>query len=167
MSASHSFISRRACPGASSLRRSVATRHAVAFSNLRQAILARAEPHPVLLWAFLDEGILYRPIGSEEITRRQLEHLIEMSERDNVTIQLLPYLAMSTTGLGGSFTLLPIDGEPDAAYIEGTLYGQIRDQGEELEMLKRRLEKMRAEVYPQRTSIELIRKRLAEEWIWS
>ncbi|MFG1704776.1 helix-turn-helix transcriptional regulator [Nonomuraea sp. M3C6] len=131
----------------------------------RQAILARDEP--VLLWAFMDESILYRPIASEAITRQQLEHLVEMSERPNITIQILPHRAMSAIGVDGAFALAQIPGEPDAAYIEGCLYGQIRDTGEDVDILKRRMDQIRSEVHSHRISIELIKKRLEEEWTWS
>jgi transcriptional regulator with XRE-family HTH domain len=131
----------------------------------RQGILTREDP--VLLWAFMDESILYRPIGSEAITRKQLEHLVKMSERPNVMIQILPYSAMSAIGIGGAFALAQIPDEPDAAYIEGSLYGQIRDAGEDVDILKRRMDQIRSEVHSQRVSIELIKKRLEEKWSWS
>ncbi|GAA4534423.1 MULTISPECIES: helix-turn-helix domain-containing protein [Nonomuraea] len=137
----------------------------VAARMERQAILTRDDP--VLLWAFMDESILHRPIGCEAITRRQLEHLVEMSERPNITIQILPYSAMSAIGIGGAFALAQVPDEPDAAYIEGSLHGQIRDTGDDVDILKRRTDHIRSEVHSQRNSIEMIKKRLEEEWTWS
>lgn len=137
----------------------------VAARMERQAILTRDDP--VQLSAFMDESILHRPIGCEAITRRQLEHLIDMSERPNITIQILPYSAMSAIGIGGAFALAQIPGEPDAAYIEGSLHGQIRDTGEDVEILQRRMDHIRSEVHSQRDSLKMIRKRLEEKWTWN
>ncbi|MGK5547212.1 helix-turn-helix domain-containing protein [Streptomyces sp. URMC 127] len=54
----------------------------------RKAIFDR-EP-TALLELILEESVLRRPFGSWDIMRRQLQHLIECSERPNVAIQVLP-----------------------------------------------------------------------------
>ncbi len=55
----------------------------------QQAILTR--PEPPRLHVVLDEGVLRRPVGSAAVMRRQLERLIEWSERPNITIQVLRF----------------------------------------------------------------------------
>src|SRR5581483_7562010 len=57
----------------------------------RQQILTR--PEPPNLWVVLDEAVLRRPIGSRAVMRAQLKHMLELSERQNVTIQLIPFNA--------------------------------------------------------------------------
>ncbi|MET9954755.1 helix-turn-helix transcriptional regulator [Streptomyces sp. NPDC006339] len=47
----------------------------------------------------LDESVLLRPIGSEEIMREQLRHLAECARRRNVNLQVLPLSA----ALGGEY----------------------------------------------------------------
>ncbi|MFE1547030.1 Scr1 family TA system antitoxin-like transcriptional regulator [Streptomyces sp. NPDC058718] len=47
----------------------------------------------------LDESVLRRPIGSEEVLREQLEYLAECARRRNVILQVLPLDA----GLGGQY----------------------------------------------------------------
>ncbi|MEU3748165.1 MULTISPECIES: helix-turn-helix transcriptional regulator [Streptomyces] len=47
----------------------------------------------------LDESVLRRPIGSEEIMREQLAYLAECARRRNVNLQVLPLDA----GLGGEY----------------------------------------------------------------
>ncbi|WP_426364630.1 helix-turn-helix domain-containing protein [Streptomyces sp. E-08] len=47
----------------------------------------------------LDESVLRRPIGGEEIMREQLLHLAECARRSNVNLQVLPLDA----GLGGKY----------------------------------------------------------------
>ncbi len=70
----------------------------------RQAVLAK--PEPPNLRVVLDEALLRRPIGGPRAMRRQLTHLIEMSQRPNVTIQVIPFQAGGHAAAGGSFTLL-------------------------------------------------------------
>jgi transcriptional regulator with XRE-family HTH domain len=54
----------------------------------RQEILTRE--NPVEFRALIDEAALRRVRGSHEIMRNQLEHLVEVSKLDNVTLQVLP-----------------------------------------------------------------------------
>jgi len=70
----------------------------------RQAILSR--PNPPSLWVVLDEAVLRRPIGGLAAMRAQLKHLIEMSQRPNVTVQVIPFKAGGHAAAGGAFSLL-------------------------------------------------------------
>jgi transcriptional regulator with XRE-family HTH domain len=53
----------------------------------RQSILTRIEPAPVPLVALLGELVLSYQAGSPEVMRDQMEHLITLGERPNITIQ--------------------------------------------------------------------------------
>ena len=68
----------------------------VAARLARQVILTRDEPPAPLLWALIDEGVLHRPVAPAEVMRDQLERLVEMSRRPNVTVQVLPYSAVAS-----------------------------------------------------------------------
>jgi transcriptional regulator with XRE-family HTH domain len=70
----------------------------------RQAILSR--PNPPSLWVVLDEAVLRRPIGGLATMRAQLKHLIDMSQRPNVTVQVIPFKAGGHAAAGGAFSLL-------------------------------------------------------------
>jgi transcriptional regulator with XRE-family HTH domain len=76
----------------------------VSLRMTRQARLSGAEP--VRLVAVLDEAALTRPIGGMSVMRAQLKHLIEMSQRPNVTIQVLPFNAGGHAAAGGPFSVL-------------------------------------------------------------
>jgi len=76
----------------------------VGLRMARQARLFREEP--VSLAMVLDEGALSRPIGGPAVMRAQLAHLIEMSQRDNVTVQVLPFKVGGHAAAGGSFSVL-------------------------------------------------------------
>ena len=76
----------------------------------RQEILRRETPPKV--WAVLDEGALRRVMGSRDIMRAQLAHLIEMCDHPAVTLQILPFSAGAHRAMGGPFTILRYT-EPD------------------------------------------------------
>jgi hypothetical protein len=89
----------------------------VAVQMRRQEILHRADPPH--LWAVIDEATLRRPVGSAGIMRAQVSHLLEISQRRHVNIQVLPFRAGGHAG-GASITLLRFAGEqlPDVVYLE-------------------------------------------------
>ena len=76
----------------------------VSLRMARQARLTAAQP--VNLEVVLDEAALSRPIGGPSVMRAQLEHLIEMSQRPNVTIQVLPFKVGGHAAAGGPFSVL-------------------------------------------------------------
>ncbi len=84
----------------------------------RQAVFTRAEPPN--MWGVLDEAVLRRPLGGAEIMRDQIKHLIEMSQRPNVTIQLVPFQAGGHAAAGGPFSILRFAEYdlPDVVYLE-------------------------------------------------
>lgn len=83
----------------------------------RQRILER--DRPPRLWAVIDEAVLTR--GSDNtMMHNQIAHLIQVSERRNITIQVLPFRAGLHAGLAGPFVLLdfPIPADPSLVYLE-------------------------------------------------
>lgn len=45
--------------------------------------------NPMRLWAVMDESVLFRQFGKGSVMREQLQHLIDISQRDNVTLKIL------------------------------------------------------------------------------
>ena len=68
------------------------------------------------LWVVLDESAVRRPIGGPEVMRKQVEFLLEVGTRRNITIQLLPYSAGAHAAESGAFTLLRFS-EPDLSDV--------------------------------------------------
>ncbi|MGI8335361.1 Scr1 family TA system antitoxin-like transcriptional regulator [Actinomadura scrupuli] len=87
----------------------------VAARMERQEILRREDP-PVLL-VRLDEYAVRRRIGDPETKRRQLEHLLELMQRPNIDIVIVPDGAPIFPVT--SFTILSLpDGRPDLGYAD-------------------------------------------------
>ncbi len=84
----------------------------------RQAVFTR--PNPPNIWIVLDEAVMKRPIGGPEVMRAQIKHLIEMSARPNVTIQIVPFQVGGHAAAGGPFSILRFAEHdlPDVVYLE-------------------------------------------------
>jgi transcriptional regulator with XRE-family HTH domain len=89
--------------------------------RLRRQDRIAAEENPLRLWAVLDESALRRVVGSRQVMREQLEHLIEMSQLPHVTVQVLPFDVGSHPGLNGQYAILEFADATDSSvvYIEG------------------------------------------------
>jgi transcriptional regulator with XRE-family HTH domain len=72
------------------------------------------------LFAVIDEVALRRPVGSIGLMRAQLEHLLDISDRPGLTIQVCPYLGGASYIVPGSFSILSFatDDLPDVVYAE-------------------------------------------------
>ncbi|MGH3984311.1 MAG: Scr1 family TA system antitoxin-like transcriptional regulator [Pseudonocardiaceae bacterium] len=90
----------------------------IALRMARQAFLS--EPGAPDLWVVLDEAALRRPLGDQKLQRAQLLHLIEMAQRPNITLQIVPFDAGGHTAAGGPFTILRFSNPdlPDIVYLE-------------------------------------------------
>ncbi len=77
----------------------------------RQAILSRPSAPEVSL--FIDEGALHRTLGNSQVMREQLEHLLVVQRRDNVSVRVIPARARESPAHGGPFSLYELaDGSP-------------------------------------------------------
>jgi len=98
--------------------------------KIRQRVQTRIERQQMVtgqrrlpLTVVLDQSVLMRRVGDARIMREQLDHLIEMSELDNVRIQVLPLDGSHPVGTG-AFVLMrfaPVPGitqSTDVVYIE-------------------------------------------------
>ena len=83
----------------------------------RQSLLTQEDP--LQLWCVIDESALLRPVGGPRVMRAQVEYLVAMSERNNVTIQVLPLRVGAHPGMDGSFAILRFshESDPDAVYV--------------------------------------------------
>jgi transcriptional regulator with XRE-family HTH domain len=126
----------------------------------RQVVLDR--PDPPSLSMVLDEALLSRPIGGTRAMRAQLQHLIEMSERPNVTIQVVPFKAGGHAAAGGSFSLLDF-GElevPDLVYLEQLSGAQYLDKPDAVAEYNAVMERLRRDALSPVDSVTALRSML-------
>jgi hypothetical protein len=84
----------------------------------RQELLTR--PQAPMVWAVLDEAVLSRPLEGPEVMRAQVQHLVEMAELPNVTVQVVPFRVGGHAAAGGPFSILRFSEPdlPDVVYLE-------------------------------------------------
>jgi transcriptional regulator with XRE-family HTH domain len=93
----------------------------------RQAVLSgdRDGRGALEFWAVVDEAALRREVGSHAVMRAQLARLLEVSERPNVTLQVVPFDRGAHPGMTGAFVRLSFGSvAPDMVYVE-SLAGDI------------------------------------------
>ncbi|MFE6101799.1 helix-turn-helix domain-containing protein [Streptomyces laurentii] len=75
-----------------------------------QVRLARQErltgDSPLNLWAVISEGVLLQEVGGGQAMREQLEHLVNVSELPNVTVQVLPFSRGAHASMFGPYVVL-------------------------------------------------------------
>ena len=69
----------------------------------------------------LDEASLRRVVGSRQVMREQLEHVMELSQLPHVTVQVLPFEVGAHAGINGQYSILEFADAADSSvvYIEG------------------------------------------------
>jgi hypothetical protein len=107
---------------------------AAAERSERQELLFREKP--LVFHALVDEAALRRPVGGVEVMRGQLDHLVTMAARPNVTVQVLPYAIGAYGAQAGGLHLLEFaeSDEPFTAYAEA-LTGLAPVEDEDAEVL--------------------------------
>jgi transcriptional regulator with XRE-family HTH domain len=122
----------------------------------RQAILDRDDPP--LLWIVMDDSVLRRPVGNRHIMLSQCEHLIEMSARPNIIMQVIPASTGAHDGLNGSFIVADFADAPSIAYLETAMTGMIVEQSDQVADLNVIYTGLNTEALPRAATIELIRE---------
>lgn len=119
---------------------------------------------PLELWAILDEAVIRRTVGGDDCMREQLEHLAVMSERQCITIQVLPFSCGAHAGHGGPFSILefPERSDSEVAYVEsgaGIIY---LEKEKEVRARSEAFDRLRAAALSPSESVALISQSAAE-----
>ncbi|MFF0967202.1 helix-turn-helix domain-containing protein [Streptomyces sp. NPDC003703] len=77
-------------------------------------------PEAPKLVALLDESVLHRQVGGAAVMREQLQHLVQMSQRPNITLRILPLQANYHADIGAPLTVMQFaePALPDVVYLE-------------------------------------------------
>jgi hypothetical protein len=120
---------------------------------------------PVLtVHEIVDETVLRRPDLPPDQQREQLDHLVQLSERANVTLQVIPLDIGVHAGRAGSFTILgyPSMGEPDIAYVEHGFGSLQVEKAEEVKLATLAFRHLADLALDEQDSIALIKQVAAE-----
>jgi transcriptional regulator with XRE-family HTH domain len=133
----------------------------VAVRMRRQALLGR--PDAPKFWAVIDESVLHRQIGGRPVMLAQVEHLIELTKRPNIIVQVAPY-QFSGYAAEGSFTTLRFAEPelPDVVYIEHLTGALYLDKRFDTELYGRVFDRLTVDAYTPDHSRQLLMKARAE-----
>jgi len=128
----------------------------IRIRTIRQSLLDQNDP--IDFWVILDEAVFYRIMGTESIMRRQLERLVEVSARPNVTVQVLPFVVGAHAGLDGTFAILEYEelADPDVVFAENAAGGLFLEKDDELRRYKFIFDRLQATALPPAESVEFI-----------
>jgi hypothetical protein len=134
----------------------------VALRMERQATLGQASPPD--LWVVLSENIIRVHVGGPAVMRAQLRRLIDVAERSNVTLQVLPFTTAAHVQPISPFTILefPDAADPTVIYLEhltGSLFLETEDEVSRYTVV---FDHLRAEALGTAPSIDLIARVAAE-----
>ncbi|MFD8807406.1 helix-turn-helix transcriptional regulator [Streptomyces sp. NPDC059597] len=91
----------------------------------RQALLEKADAPT--LWVVMEEAVLHRVVGGAEVMREQIDRLLEVSELEHVSVDIVPFTAGAHVGACAPFTYFRFEEPelPDVVYSEilsGAMY---------------------------------------------
>ncbi|GAA0563934.1 helix-turn-helix transcriptional regulator [Paractinoplanes ferrugineus] len=131
----------------------------------RQALLIQDDP--IDLRVVLDEAVLSRPVGGDEVMRGQLIKLIEVARLPNVTLQILPFTVGAHAAMDGTFVILEFEeeGDADVVFIDNATGGLFLEKSEELRKYISIFDTVRGAALTADASLELI-EMLVEEPLW-
>ncbi|WP_455360591.1 helix-turn-helix domain-containing protein [Streptomyces sp. SYSU K21746] len=127
----------------------------------RQEILSRHKPPH--LWAILDESVIRRVVGSQDVMRDQLSRLLEVNGSPHITLQVLPFSKGAHSAAMGSFVIIG-GAEPtlDVVYVDTHVGSLFMEKDEELDRYRLAFDYLRAQALDMAASSAII-ERVREE----
>ncbi|MGW2028989.1 helix-turn-helix domain-containing protein [Streptomyces sp. NPDC001811] len=126
----------------------------------RQKLFAR-RPAPLLSFV-IDEHVLRRPLGGQEVWRGQLEQLLIYGHQRNVEMQVMPTGREEHAGLAGPFTLIHSSKGRRMAYMEVQDVSALYAEPKKVSPLEATYGVLRAQALTPRESLAFIEKLLGE-----
>ncbi|MGW5877935.1 helix-turn-helix domain-containing protein [Nocardiopsis terrae] len=112
----------------------------------RQQILE--SDHPPKMTVLLDESVLLRRFSDLAVMPEQISHLLELSYRPRITIQVIPEDTEDHVGLSGSFRLSTAPDSSPFAYVEGQRTGMTLKEPEIVASYERTFADLRSSALP-------------------
>ena len=122
----------------------------------RQELITR-DVEPLRIHVVLDEAAVQRRVGGDGVWARQLDHLLELEQLRNVTIQVLPFSVGAFAEALGAFIVLDFAEGPPIAYAELTA-GDLYAEGADAERFIQHFDALKTAALPPPLSVNLIRK---------
>jgi hypothetical protein len=127
----------------------------------RQELLSTQRKPPCAFSFIIEQAVLERHTGREEITRELLDHLLDMYVLDrhwNVQVQIMPLRQPVHPGLDGPLQLLETPDNRWFAYSEGQKNGRLISDRKEISVLHHRYAKLRSQALTPEDSRSLLER---------
>ncbi|MFK0234362.1 helix-turn-helix domain-containing protein [Streptomyces vinaceus] len=107
----------------------------------RQKLLVRT---PYIAFSFIiEQAVIERRTGGVEVTREQIDHLVERAKLPNVDIQIMPTIQPIHAGTDGPFQLIETEDNEWLGYSEGQKTGVVISDAKAISVLHQRYAKLR------------------------
>ncbi|MFJ1586009.1 helix-turn-helix domain-containing protein [Streptomyces sp. NPDC088197] len=118
----------------------------VAARLKRQELLSTKREPPCAFSFIIEQALLERHTGGEDITRDLLDHLLDLTARHwNVELQIMPLRCPSHAGVDGPLQLLETRQNRWFGYSEGQKNGRLIGDLKEISELQQRYAKLRSQ----------------------
>lgn len=133
----------------------------VAARLKRQSVLHR--PVPLCASFVLSEAVLREPLGSDEVWREQLEHLLVCADLPGTTLQVMPQGRRTHAGLAGPFVLFETAQHEHLAYAESQRGSLVIYDPDEVSIITQRYAMLRTQALNPDETRGLLRRLLGEQ----
>ncbi|MEV0676371.1 helix-turn-helix transcriptional regulator [Actinosynnema sp. NPDC050436] len=131
--------------------------------RLGRRVLLTEREVPLRLWAVIAEPVLWANIGGPAVMRAQVAHLLEMTERDNVNLQVMPRGAGVHPLIGTTLTLFRLpDDLPSLISVDTPFGDHFADSPDQVERTVRWFDFTRAKALGLEESRELLTRILED-----
>ncbi|MEV8548500.1 helix-turn-helix transcriptional regulator [Streptomyces glaucescens] len=131
----------------------------IAARTARQELLSTRRKPPSTFSFVIEQAVLERHTGGEDVTRDQLDHLLGVIDRQwNVDVQIMPLRQPDHPGLDGPLQLLETPENRWFAYSEGQKNGRLISDGKDISVLQQRYGKLRTQALTPEDSRSLLKR---------
>lgn len=132
----------------------------VRYRMERQAIFDSEKPATVVF--IFRESALHAQVGSRETMYDQITHIVEMAQRPNIIVQIVPQDAGYHSGLNGAFLIAKLN-RVEIAYQDGIWKGHVLKDDVAVSALSNKWQHILSKALTAEVSLDLL-KREAEKW---
>lgn len=114
-----------------------------------------------LMFFIMDEAVIRRLVGGNEVMRRQLQRLTEAADLPNVTVEVVPFTAGLFPGLQAPFVIheFPDAADDDVLYLENPRGDVVsRDNPDEVLIFRENFERLRQASLGPDGTLDFLRK---------
>lgn len=131
----------------------------VAARMARQEVLSVNRKPPTTFSFIVEQSVLERHTGGDNVTRELLDYLIELIEGNwNVEFQIMPTRRVTHAGTDGPIVLAETPEHRWFAYSEGQENGRLISDPKEISVLQQRYAKLRSQALTPEDSLSLLKR---------